>query len=213
MATGDDGARASGTLPSGTVDVEAQSVPATPDHNLRSPARPSTHSQDIPRLPRRSQTAKSYRPKARGRSWKPGQEPGIDVSSRYPASLPVGLKENCEITVVDFSQHDIQVNYLDNSSLEEFLQSPRDKNLNCHWINVNGLSWDVISLLAKENNFHKLAIEDMLNRRNRTKSDWYSDHSYSKLALAAKRLLKESSCPASTKTSVYPSRRRRTLWF
>ena len=190
MTAGSNGTRPS-TLPSTMmppqmIDVEAQSAPTTPAHNVRSPGRPSTQSQDIPNLSRRSQTAKSYRPRMiSGRQWKPGAEPGIDPSGGHPGSLPVGLKQDCSITVVDFSQEDIEVNYQDNSTLADFLQLPRKKDLSCRWINVNGLSWDVISLLGRENNFHRLSIEDMLNRRNRTKADWYSDHTYSELRFTA----------------------------
>lgn len=53
----------------------------------------------------------------------------------------------------------------------------------CRWINVNGLSWDVIKLLGNDKRLHRLAIEDLMNPRNRTKADWYSDHTYIVLPL------------------------------
>lgn len=43
----------------------------------------------------------------------------------------------------------------------------------CRWINVNGLSWDVIQAIAKYKKLHKLALEDLVNTKNRTKADWY----------------------------------------
>jgi Mg2+ and Co2+ transporter CorA len=46
------------------------------------------------------------------------------------------------------------------------------------WINIAGVSWDVISALAIRYNLHPLAIEDVLHaRRNaRSKADYYTRH-------------------------------------
>lgn len=157
-------------------DLEAQpSKPDSPVQHVHS-RKPNT-TDTTARRSKRSTTSKSYRPNYRGRLWQPGQEPGIDPGG---SSIPV-LKEDCEISVVDFSQYNMEVRYLDNSSLPSFLESPKEEGLTCRWINVNGLSWDVISLLGREFGFHRLAIEDLLNRRNRTKADWYTDHTYSKI--------------------------------
>lgn len=173
------------------VDLEAQDGPVSPTSPvspagdgppIKSPRKQNTFDSTARKI-KRSKTAKVYAPKVKGRSWKPGQEPGIDPHWSHPARVPVGLKESCEITVVDFSQEHMEVQYLDNDSLEEFLEGPKPANTNCRWISVNGLSWDVISLLGRTKGFHRLAIEDMLNRHNRTKADWYSDHTYSKCEL------------------------------
>lgn len=69
---------------------------------------------------------------------------------------------------------------LGNKSLEAFLEDPRPDWATCRWINVNGLSWDVIKMMGNDKGLHRLAIEDMMNPKNRTKADWYSDHTYSK---------------------------------
>lgn len=82
--------------------------------------------------------------------------------------------------VVDFSMDYIQLHRLSNKSLERFLQDQRPDWATCRWINVNGLSWDVIKLIGNDKGLHRLAIEDMMNTKNRTKADWYSDHTYSK---------------------------------
>lgn len=60
---------------------------------------------------------------------------------------------------------------------------PRPDWATCRWINVNGLSWDVIKLLGNDKHLHRLAIEDLMNPKNRTKADWYSDHTYIVLPL------------------------------
>lgn len=67
---------------------------------------------------------------------------------------------------------------LDNDSIEEFLDRPKDDWVTCRWICVNGLSWDVIKAIGNHHKLHKLAIEDLMNPKNRTKADWYSDHCF-----------------------------------
>lgn len=53
----------------------------------------------------------------------------------------------------------------------------------CRRINVNGLIQDVIRKPGDNKKLHRLAIEDLINSRNRTKADWYSDHTYLVLPL------------------------------
>ncbi|KAI4286477.1 MAG: hypothetical protein L6R35_004272 [Caloplaca aegaea] len=167
------------------VDIEAQSPLS---HNVGSPLHelPSSPADSIKRRIRRSTTAKTYRPERRGRQWAPGQEPGIDPSlpsdGHEPSTIP-HLFEECEIMVVDFSMDDIELHRLGNKSLEPFLQDQRPEWATCRWINVNGLSWDVIKLIGNDKGLHRLAIEDMMNTTNRTKADWYSDHTYMVLPL------------------------------
>ncbi len=84
---------------------------------------------------------------------------------------------------MDFSQDDIRLQHLENETLPDFMDLPRPEWAACRWINVNGLSWDVIKLLGNDKRLHRLAIEDLLNPRNRTKADWYSDHTYIVLPL------------------------------
>ncbi|KIW21411.1 hypothetical protein PV08_01991 [Exophiala spinifera] len=123
--------------------------------------------------------------------WAPGLEPGIDTSEPappysegHPTSIHYEtLKQRCEITVVDFSNQAMSTFDLDNDNLEEFLARPIEPWADVRWINVNGLSWDVIRLLGNHKHLHPLAIEDMINTKNRTKVDWYSDHTYLVLPL------------------------------
>lgn len=122
--------------------------------------------------------------------WAPGLEPGIDTSETAPPGHEghltsvhyENLKQRCEITVVDFSNDDISTADLDNDNIEEFLHKPQEPD-DVRWINVNGLSWDVIRVLGNHKHLHPLAIEDLINTKNRTKVDWYSDHTYMVLPL------------------------------
>ena len=168
------------------IDLEAQ-VPKSP-LSLTSPIRPTDSSSresidNMKRRPTRSNTAKTYGPQQHGRQWQPGQEPGIDTNADHDGhSSPHGppLQQACEITVVDFSQDYMQMRHLDNKSLGPFMELPREDWVVSRWISVNGLSWDVIKLLGNDKGLHRLAIEDLMNTRNRTKADWYSDHTYSR---------------------------------
>jgi Mg2+ and Co2+ transporter CorA len=130
----------------------------------------------------------------RSTGWTPGQEPGIDTSDPappYSQGNAVGgdsthlekLNQRCEITVVDFSNEAVSTTDLDNDNIEDFLkQGPPDWS-DVRWINVNGLSWDVIRVLGNHKRLHRLAIEDLIHTKNRTKVDWYSDHTYMVLPL------------------------------
>ena len=144
----------------------------------------------------RSNTNMAYGAVEMGRTsgWAPGQEPGIDTSDPAPpyshgdpigpdVAFPHKLDRQCEITVVDYSEDKINQRYLDNNDLEDFLDQPTETWSKVRWINVNGLSWDVIRLLGNHHGLHRLAIEDLMNLRNRTKADWYNDHTFLVLSL------------------------------
>ncbi|KAL2860703.1 putative CorA family metal ion transporter [Aspergillus lucknowensis] len=184
-------------------DIEAH--PRSPRHQATSPSTweptsPETvtiparaNSQDTVRYrTRRANTARSYRPDTitHDPNWQPGTEPGIDPNRPLPAynaewmtSISTNLHRRCEITVIDFSQNEMRQYALDNDTLEQFLAREREPWVQCRWINVNGLSWDVIRVLGNEKGLHRLAIEDLINATNRTKVDWYSDHAYMVLTL------------------------------
>lgn len=105
--------------------------------------------------------------------WRPGAEPGIDPSKPDGGQETVpDLHAECQITVVDYSQDQLEVHELDNAELIEFVKQPQPSWVKCRWINVNGLSWDVIQALGQYKDLHRLAIEDIMNTRNRTKAEW-----------------------------------------
>lgn len=108
--------------------------------------------------------------------WQPGQEPGLDPSKPNGgrAQTPA-IHAECDITVVDYSEDDMVMYYLTNATLPGWLEKEGKKAdwVKCRFINVNGLSWDVIQELGKYKRLHRLALEDLLNTRNRTKADWW----------------------------------------
>lgn len=138
------------------------------------------------RRPTRSNTVHHYQspqPTTHHAWEQPGAEPGIDTN-KEPQENYGNLKTDCDITVVDFSDEGYSCVELDNDSLEAFLRDkPKDPS-QCRWINVNGLSFDVIRLLGNTHSLHRLAIEDLMNTRGRTKADWYSDQAFLLLTLS-----------------------------
>lgn len=105
--------------------------------------------------------------------WQPGSEPGYDpeLPDGGHASMPT-LSAECDITVVDFSLERMVKRQFDNDTFIAFLEKPKESWAKCRWINVNGLSWDVIQAVGTKKGLHKLALEDIMNVRNRTKADW-----------------------------------------
>ncbi|PGH04582.1 hypothetical protein GX51_03415 [Blastomyces parvus] len=190
---------------SSPADVEALSAfPALEHSSTAPPANPDitgiqrVESQDfIRRRAKRSDTARSYHRGgsiAESNNWHPGEEPGLDPTEPLPPyrtggeSLLRDKSIQCDITVVDFSQNDMRMYHLNNDTLRPFLNKEREPWVLCRWINVNGLSWDVVSLLASNKGLHRLAIEDLLHSVNRTKVDWFSDNTF--IVLAMQKLVK-----------------------
>ena len=174
------------------IEIKDPSKPPRPSHDQKSPVmigkrtatNLSTVSVDSFRRRGRSNTAHNYIPNERT-GWQPGAEPGFDTSEPLPSyedaegdNTHSKVHTRCEITIVDYSEDDIQMYRLDNDNLKEFLDGGREPWVTCRWINVNGLSWDVIRLLGQHKGLHRLAIEDLMNNHNRIKADWYSDHTF-----------------------------------
>lgn len=129
----------------------------------------------------RSNTVRHYQSPTRATWEEPGAEPGVDVKDEEAAARFAHLRQQCEITVVDFSADRIQTYELDNDTLQDFVKRPKDDWVECRWVNVNGLDFDVISELTTHKQLHRLAIEDLMTgREQRTKVDWYSDQAFSK---------------------------------
>jgi hypothetical protein len=161
----------------GRLDPEFRphSMHSAPDHDVsKIPIAPINF---MKRRATRSATVKTFKSSATTASsrpqWGPGQEPGLDPSKLNGGrSQTPMLHEECQITVVDFSEDDMEMHDFDNADIINFIQKPQESWIKCRWINVNGLSWDVIQALGKYKNLHRLAIEDLVNTDNRTKVDW-----------------------------------------
>jgi hypothetical protein len=152
---------------------------AAPD-DLLSPDRASIDTT-LRRRITRSHTVKKYdeyKSPTRPHWEEPGAEPGVDTQNDDDAGKYHQLHTICQITVVDFSDERVECHELDNDTLEDFLNVPKEDWVSCRWINVNGLSWDVIRALGNHKSLHRLAVEDLMSDKGRTKVDWYSDQAF-----------------------------------
>ena len=131
----------------------------------------------------RSNTVKAYHEDGEHAGWQPGAEPGIDAAKEEDEPRLKAIFERVEIEIVDYSADDLRTLSADNDTLKAVLNEPRPEDLPCRWISVNGLSWDVIKMLANKYKLHRLAVEDLIYTRTRTKVDWYSDHAFAVLTL------------------------------
>ncbi|KAI0937315.1 hypothetical protein AcW1_001327 [Taiwanofungus camphoratus] len=111
-----------------------------------------------------------------------GAEPGIDPRRASANMVYAHIKQRCVIEVVDYSTMRVSFGRMTNHEFTRMLADPsasrRDPWVRVRWINVGGLSWDVISALALKYDMHPLALEDVLHqsRNSRSKADYYPQH-------------------------------------
>lgn len=79
-------------------------------------------------------------------------DPGIDAGNPVTSKVLHNVRhENCIIDVMDYGVAHAKSTRLNNTNLEAFLAQPyRATAKHVRWINVSGISWDVISLLARQ---------------------------------------------------------------
>ncbi|KLO20174.1 hypothetical protein SCHPADRAFT_934777 [Schizopora paradoxa] len=111
-----------------------------------------------------------------------GAEPGIDPRKSNAFMQYGHIRAHCKIEVINYSSVRSTFDTFDNKGYLEYLSDPkkstRAKWAKVRWINVAGISWDVISALALEHDIHPLALEDVIHGRlkSRSKSDYFSKH-------------------------------------
>ncbi|TBU27626.1 hypothetical protein BD311DRAFT_723910 [Dichomitus squalens] len=111
-----------------------------------------------------------------------GAEPGADPRSAA-AFLSYGhIRQQCTIEVNDYSTMRTSAMRMDNTAFLKLLAEGgggrREPWVRVRWINVGGISWDVVSALALKYDLHPLALEDVLHQRGhpRSKADYYPQH-------------------------------------
>ncbi|GAB1524974.1 hypothetical protein RhiTH_008130 [Rhizoctonia solani] len=92
----------------------------------------------------------------------------------------------CTIEVTDYSESDCQTTRYSNEGLIALLkrsdfQSPQKGHV--RWINVAGISWDVVKQLALQLNLHPLSVEDVMTdtQDKSFKIDYYQQHLFAQL--------------------------------
>ncbi|TFK50227.1 hypothetical protein OE88DRAFT_1661869 [Heliocybe sulcata] len=111
-----------------------------------------------------------------------GAEPGIDPR-RYSAFVMYGhIQRDCQIEITDYSKTNLKAKRMMNEEFVDWLRDPvrsvRHSWVKVRWINVSGISWDVMSALAMKYSLHPLALEDILGHRSTvaSKADYYPRH-------------------------------------
>lgn len=81
-----------------------------------------------------------------------GAEPGVDPRRAVSMMTYGHIKQKCNIDVLDYSSVRLRRTSMSNAEFVTFLtdqsKSAREPWVKVRWINVGGLSWDVISALA-----------------------------------------------------------------
>ncbi|KAH9477714.1 Cobalt/magnesium transport protein CorA [Psilocybe cubensis] len=119
-----------------------------------------------------------------------GAEPGIDPRRPIVDAAYAHIKEQCQIEVVDYSAVRSTVRRMNNEQFVEFIGDldssdlpSRDPWVKVRWINIGGISWDVVKSLAVKYNLHPLALEDIFHghSKTRSKADYYPQHLFLRL--------------------------------
>lgn len=111
-----------------------------------------------------------------------GAEPGVDPRRQSAYLHYAHIRERCEIQITDYSTVRSSFGKMDNARFVQMFNdeksSKREPWVKVRWINVCGISWDVMSVLALKYDLHPLALEDVLHKRGhtRSKTDYYSQH-------------------------------------
>lgn len=124
-----------------------------------------------------------------------GAEPGVDPRRNSAHALYGHLTQLCSIDVSDYSAVRSNFKRYDNAGFRDWLAREDHKPepwVKVRWIHVNGISWDVLSMLALEYEIHPLALEDVLHSRStsRSKASYYAQHLFLRVLCHT---LKESS--------------------
>lgn len=110
-----------------------------------------------------------------------GAEPGIDPRRPGSNQLYSHIKEVCEIEVADYSSTNYEIQQYDNAGFVELMQKTKGVRpawAKVRWINIAGISWDVVSRLGIAYNLHPLTLENVLsgNKTSRSKADYFTNH-------------------------------------
>ncbi|KAJ3013166.1 UNVERIFIED_CONTAM: hypothetical protein HDU68_000834 [Siphonaria sp. JEL0065] len=108
--------------------------------------------------------------------------PGIDVL-HPPAYIVESHSRPVDIVITDFNNTNVSAKTLTNDTLEAFLAEPRPDHSTVRWINIEGLSFDVVKTLGVKYGLHPLAVEDVFHLPQRVKADFFEEHLYINLLM------------------------------
>ncbi|KAJ7485492.1 magnesium transporter [Mycena latifolia] len=108
-------------------------------------------------------------------------EPGLDPRRLTAEARFVGIKQDCIIEFTDYSATRYSSSRMTNREFIHLVNDPiaseRKSWVKVRWVNVGGMSWDVIKALSIKYDLHPLALEEMFYGQGlRSKADYYSQH-------------------------------------
>ncbi|GBF99998.1 hypothetical protein Rsub_12725 [Raphidocelis subcapitata] len=114
-----------------------------------------------------------------------GVLPGLDVTRdavEYEKAYG-HIKARASISLTDYSRDKVDiVEGASNAMLPMLLDRPRPEWSRVRWLNIMGLSWELVLQLARRYDWHPLAVEDLMHTPQRIKADFYEDHLFVSLA-------------------------------
>ncbi|KAJ7193572.1 magnesium transporter [Mycena pura] len=111
-----------------------------------------------------------------------GGEPGVDPRRANADAEHGMIKEECAIELADYSALRTRFRRMDNREFVDLMSDPnasqREPWVKVRWINIGGVSWDVIKAVSIRYDLHPLALEDVFHgqTRARSKADYYTQH-------------------------------------
>ncbi|QRV73044.1 CorA-like magnesium transporter protein [Ceratobasidium sp. AG-Ba] len=112
-------------------------------------------------------------------------EQGIDPKSVVADRRYGSQQAKCTIEVTHYSESRCRTANFTNSELVRWLGDnfPQRRSNEIRWINIGGISWDVIKALAIRYDLHPLSIEDVMTgtRDKYFKVDYYTQHLFAQL--------------------------------
>lgn len=110
-----------------------------------------------------------------------GSEPGIDPRRPGADEAYGHIKEPSEIEVIDYSTTNFQINQYDNKGFVQLMKETKGQRpawAKVRWINIAGISWDVLSRLGVAYKLHPLTLENIIAgmKTSRSKADYYTNH-------------------------------------
>ncbi|KAJ7671546.1 magnesium transporter [Mycena polygramma] len=178
------------TAPRSPASVHSRRGPASPTkHTVNTRPTPATtahHPPTMEPLHRFRHTVRKVMAMHRstnvitGRSV--GAEPGVDPRRASADAEFGGIKQDCVIEVADYSSIRSSFGRMTNREFVNYINDPaaseRESWAKVRWINIGGMSWDVIKAVSLKYDLHPLALEDVFHTRSQTRSkaDYYLKH-------------------------------------
>lgn len=111
-----------------------------------------------------------------------GGEPGIDPRRESDNIVYGQIHRECTIEMVDYSAVRCNSRVMTNDEFIHLMDGEETWKpqpwVKCRWINIGGVSWDVIKALSVRYTLHPLALEDVFHKdtESRSKADYYTKH-------------------------------------